>query len=53
MSIQELYEIHEKGYSICMDGDKKRFLLFHETKKIKGILGIKKESRSSNKKTLI
>lgn len=47
MSVHDLYEIHKKGYFVFIDADKKTFYIEHTEKKIRGILGIKKESRSS------
>ncbi|KMT22978.1 hypothetical protein [Clostridium cylindrosporum] len=47
MSIQDLYLLYDKGYSIHLDGDKKTFIMENADRKIKGIVGIKKESRSS------
>lgn len=52
MSIQDLYLLHDKGYSIYLDGDNKTFIMQHANNRIKGFLAQKNRAEAPNKKTL-
>lgn len=48
MSIQDLYLLYDKGYSIHLDGDRRTFIMENMDKKIKGIFRQKKRAEAPN-----